>query len=43
MIFLVKKLPFTEIGRMYGVSDNTVRKWCKTYKIPYRKKDLKNK
>lgn len=43
LLFLVKELPFTEIGRMYGVSDNTIRKWCKTYKIPYRKKDLKNK
>ena len=41
LLFLVKELPFTEIGKMYGVSDNTIRKWCKTYKIPYRKKDLK--
>ncbi len=24
---------FTRIGKKYGVSDNTVRKWCKTYNI----------
>lgn len=31
---------FTEVGRKYNVSDNTVRKWCKFYKLPFRKKDL---
>ena len=25
---------------MYGVSDNAVRKWCKYYCLPFRKKDL---
>jgi len=24
-----------------GVSDNAVRKWCKYYGLPYRKKDIK--
>lgn len=33
---------FTEVGRKYGVTDNTIRKWCKFYKLPHRKKDLKN-
>jgi len=36
------KLPFTRIGEMFGVSDNAVRKWCKKYGLPYRKKDMKN-
>jgi len=28
------------IGRMYGVSDNAVRKWCKKYGLPFNKKDI---
>lgn len=28
------------IGRMYGVSDNAVRKWCKKYNLPVNKKDI---
>lgn len=32
---------FIEIGRRYGVSDNTIRKWCKQYGLEYRKKDMK--
>lgn len=31
---------FCTLGKKYGVSDNTIRKWCKYYRIPYRKKDL---
>lgn len=38
----IKNKSFSSIGRDYGVSDNTIRKWCKNYKIPYRKKDLIN-
>ena len=37
---LVKNIPFTEIGKMYGVTDNSVRKWCKKYEIPYRYRDI---
>ena len=33
---------FVSIGKSYGVSDNAVRKWCKYYKLPYRKKDINN-
>ncbi|MBQ2397086.1 MAG: hypothetical protein II304_08660 [Bacteroidales bacterium] len=25
---------FIEVGKMYGVSDNAVRKWCDKYNIP---------
>ena len=28
------------IGRMYNVSDNAVRKWCKKYELPINKKDI---
>ena len=31
---------FIAVGQFYKVSDNTVRKWCKGYKIPDTKKEL---
>lgn len=37
---LITESNFTAIGRTYGVSDNAVRKWCKYYGLPYRKKDI---
>lgn len=30
---LVKEHPMTTLGKMFGVSDNAVRKWCSTYGI----------
>jgi transposase len=30
---LLWELPFTKLGEEYGVSDNAVRKWCKSYGI----------
>ena len=40
----LEKLIYTEsfvaIGRKYGVSDSAVRKWCKKYELPYRRKDI---
>ena len=38
---LIYKYNMCEIGRMFGVSDNAVRKWCKKYKLPYKAKDIK--
>ena len=32
---------FTNIGKHYGVSDNAVRKWCKSYNLPSHSKDYK--
>lgn len=37
---LIKAKSFSEIGRDFGVSDNAIRKWCKSYDLPFRKKDL---
>ena len=31
---------FTQVGRLYGVADNSIRKWCKSYGIPYHTKEL---
>lgn len=37
----IKTTSFTQIGKENNVSDNAVRKWCKKYGLPYRKKDIK--
>lgn len=30
---------FTKIGQQFNVTDNTIRKWCKAYELPYHSKD----
>jgi hypothetical protein len=30
---------FTRVGKIYGVTDNTVRKWCRKYSLPSHSKD----
>lgn len=40
LLKLVKNNSFNEVGRMYGVSDNAVRKWCTSYGLPYLRKEL---
>ena len=37
----IRQASFTNIGKEYGVSDNTIRKWCKRYQLPYRAQDIK--
>lgn len=37
---LIRHCSFTEIGKLYGVSDNAVKKWCKNLDLPYRKRDI---
>lgn len=32
---------FTKVGLYYGVSDNAIRKWCKSYDLPSHSKDYK--
>lgn len=31
---------FLAVGRKYGVSDNAIRKWCKSYNLPTKKKEI---
>lgn len=38
---LIRTTPFTTIGKMFGVSDNTIRKWCKSYSLPSKSGDIK--
>lgn len=39
---LIRNNSFCSIGRIYGVSDNAVRKWCKNYNLPSKASDIKN-
>lgn len=39
---LIRENSFEEIGRQYGVTGNTIKKWCKKYKLPYLRKMIKN-
>lgn len=38
---LIRNQSFVDIGKQYNVTDNTIRRWCKYYNLPYRKKDIK--
>lgn len=38
---LIRNNSFTNIGKMYDVSDNAIRKWCKNYKLPFRSTEIK--
>lgn len=37
---LIFDIPFVAIGKMFGVSDNAVRRWCKNYGLPFRYGEL---
>lgn len=37
---LIRTKPFQTIGKMYGVRDNSIRKWCDRYNLPRRKLDI---
>lgn len=36
----IRNLPFLQLGRKYGVCDNSIRKWCKSYSLPSTKRDI---
>lgn len=38
---LIRSKSFLQIGKDYGVSDNTIRKWCKNYNLPFKKTEIK--
>lgn len=41
LTLLIMNKSFVQIGKEFGVSDNAVRKWCKIYNLPFKRKDLK--
>lgn len=38
---MIRESTFVFIGKKYGVSDNTIRKWCKTMNLPSKSSDIK--
>lgn len=34
---------FTKVSKMFKVTDNAIRKWCKSYDLPFHSSDYKNK
>ena len=42
LISLIKKNGFRKVGKMYNVSDNTIRKWCIAYDLPIKKNEIIN-
>lgn len=43
LILLLKEFNFTKVGKQFGVSDNAIRKWCRSYQISDKAKDYKCK
>lgn len=39
---MIRSMPFTKIGKEFGVTDNAIRKWCQEMNLPKRAKDIKN-
>lgn len=37
----IKDNSFVELGKKYGVTEASVRKWCKKYNLPFRRRDIK--
>ena len=38
---LIRTTSFTKIGEQFGVSDNTIRKWCDNFNLPRRVSEIK--
>lgn len=37
---LIRTTPFTTIGKQFNISDNAVKKWCISFGLPSKKKDI---
>ena len=42
LIKLIKEKGFLQTGKVYNVSDNAIRKWCKYYNLPTKIKYYKD-
>ena len=40
LLKLLTVMPVVQIGKLYGVSDKAIVKWCIAYNIPHNKKDV---
>ena len=41
LVKLLKANNFTQVGKMFGVTDNAIRKWCRSYGLSDKAKDYK--
>ena len=39
---MIRTMSFVAIGEKYHCTDNNIKKYCKGYNLPFRKKDIKN-
>lgn len=39
---MIRTMPFTRIGSIYNLQDNSIRKWCDNYHLPRTKKEIDN-
>lgn len=37
----IRNNSFLALSKKYGVSDNAIKKWCKSYGLPYKKSEIK--
>ena len=37
---LIRTTPFLQIGEQFGVSDNSIRKWCDKFNLPRKKSEI---
>lgn len=37
---LIRTKPFTQIAALYGITDNSIRKWCDAENLPRKKSDI---
>ena len=37
---MIRDIPFTEIGKRFSVTDNSIRKWCDKFNLPRTKKEI---
>lgn len=36
----IVEMSMKKVGKKYGVSDNSIRRWCKKYELPYRAQEI---
>ena len=39
--YMIRTMPFTRIGKIYGITDNSIRKWCLNENLPFKKSEIK--
>lgn len=37
---MIREESFVSIGKIYNVSDNAIRKWCKSMNLPFKKIEI---